>query len=327
MADRAPESHGAQSRTFASAANMFRTDRRGQLTPLIPRTGLSSRDLHAAMIADNSAGNTRMIPKLRGTLGQPKRFLTYVTKTLITHLTAHHQSIAAWQLYTPKERVLGVNVSIPEDIAPLCTPDKIESTLGTRPSGPVRQIGDQEHSPTPTSQTELAERLRIAQWDGLDVETAYTQLKLQAMREEPGEPAATHDERTRANFKKLCDDWIGHVQAKAFTQGAAAERLKYGEATATEDALRLWAVEFLEKWLAPAPMPTKPEQKAKHQIADQKFMGILNTAFEDLLGTYPHLFDHESGQETLTRLYEIFIPCAANFRDDFRVLWSFRKRP
>ncbi len=98
MANRAPESHGAQSRTIVSAANMFRTDGRGQLTPLIPRTGLSSRDLHAAMIADNSAGNTRMFPKFRGTLGQPKKFLTYVTKTLITHVTAHHQSIAAWQL-------------------------------------------------------------------------------------------------------------------------------------------------------------------------------------------------------------------------------------
>ncbi len=42
-------------------------------------------------------------------------------------------------------------------------------------------------------------------------------------------------------------------------------------------------------------------------------MDILNTAFEYLLGSYPanlhysypHLFDHESGQETITRLYEI----------------------
>ena len=183
MADRTPEPHGAQSRVFASAATMFRTDERGQMTPLIPRTGLSSRDLHAATIADNSAGNTRMIPKFKGTLGQPKKFLTYVTKTLITHVTAHHQSIAAWQLYKPKERVLGINVSIPADIAPLCAPDKIESTLGTRFSGPVRQIGEREHSPAPTSQSELAESLRIAQW--VDVEKAYTQLEL--------EPADTLD--------------------------------------------------------------------------------------------------------------------------------------
>ncbi len=85
---------------------------------------------------------------------------------------------------------------------------------------------------------------------------AYTQFKLQAVRDEPTEPADTLDQRTRARFKKLCNDWISHVQAKAIKQGAAAERLKHGDATAAEEALRLRAVEFLEKRLAPAPMPT-----------------------------------------------------------------------
>jgi hypothetical protein len=143
-------------------------------------TGTNLSDL--SRIDTGRHGSAASPPKYDGTLGQAKSFLTYYNSVLVPHIQAHHPYIAVWELYKPLPRVLGKSVAIPSDIAELCRPENIASTLRNLSSGPRTPYEGRPDS-TPqagygglSSVAAVRQDLRNAQWDMWTVRTAYQGL-------------------------------------------------------------------------------------------------------------------------------------------------------
>ena len=167
-------------------------------------------------------------------------------------------------VYKPLPRVLGKSVAIPSDIAELCRPGNIVSTLRNLSSGPRTSYEGRPDS-TPqagygglTTVAAVRQDLRNEQWDMWTVRTAYQGLALEVktdpqFRERLSSPRETNAQfaaRTEAELDRRCKAWLDYKLAIAHAAGAEETRRLLPAETEAENFLRLKAQTFLQHWIS-----------------------------------------------------------------------------
>ena len=202
------------------------------------------------------------------------------------------------------------------------TPDSEETPPS--PVRPLHMFSSGRAAGNKKKAKEIADRERE---DSFTFLQAYEHFYQRSKKSVAQVPAETLSDRTKQYLTSVTQSWLDKK-----IESHRAESFKIGwelgwkecaqskpEISGARKNLILRAGAWLAEVLPPRPLPGSRAQADSHRKADEKFASLLLVAGESLMKTENSLkssFDLMSGQQTITNLYQHFVPNADNYRRD-----------
>ena len=191
------------------------------------------------------------------------------------------------------------------------------------PPSPVRILHMSDSGPGAGNKRKSKEIADREQEDNFTFLEAHAHFYRKARANTMKLPADTYSDRVGHSLNSMTSTWLkkkieSHCTA-AFKEGWEACALARPEQTEAMRNLTLRAGKWLEDWISPRPNPNDKQQKDSHLAADERFAAILMKAGKKLLepgNSLKTLFSNDSGQATMSALYQHFVPNADNYRRD-----------